>query len=36
MRLLAAAGADPLIPTEQNVTPLMAAAGQTKPRHVAT
>ena len=27
MRLLAAAGADPLIPTEQNVTPLMAAAG---------
>ena len=27
MRLLAAAGADPLIPTVQNVTPLMAAAG---------
>ena len=27
MRLLATAGADPLIPTVQNVTPLMAAAG---------
>ena len=27
MRLLAADGADPLIPTVQNVTPLMAAAG---------
>ena len=27
MRVLAASGADPLIPTVQNVTPLMAAAG---------
>ena len=27
MRLLAANGADPLIPTVQNVTPLMAASG---------
>ena len=35
MRLLVASGADPLLATEENVTPLMAAAGLARQRAIA-